>query len=129
MKEAGCITAHGYRTIVIKGKAYLVHRLIWFLHNETFPIKSLDHIDRNKLNNKITNLREASRSLNSRNINIRSHSRTKVTGVCYCIVRRKFVAYINIEGKFVKLGRFKNKKDAVRARKEAEIVMDYYNRE
>ena len=57
----GNVNGRGYATIRIDGKLYLAHRLAWLLMTGSFPQKRLDHIDRNKLNNKFNNLREATR--------------------------------------------------------------------
>lgn len=58
----------GYYTISIKGKLYKAHRLVWELHNGPIPEgRVIDHIDRDKSNNKIENLRCVSRSENRKN--------------------------------------------------------------
>jgi hypothetical protein len=63
-KTVGCKSDQGYLTVVYKGKTYLLHRLIWKAYYHTEPPFILDHIDENKLNNSIQNLRECSRATN-----------------------------------------------------------------
>ena len=66
-KLAGHINAEGYRVIKIGRQAYLAHRLAWFLSNGVWPDAEIDHINGDKADNRIANLREASRSINSQN--------------------------------------------------------------
>lgn len=62
---------------------YLVHRLIWILHNGVIPEDMvIDHIDQNKSNNNITNLRLVTTKINNRNTKIRITNKTGYTGVC-----------------------------------------------
>jgi hypothetical protein len=72
-KPAGTIHPTGYRQIKIKGKKYYAHRLIYQMFNEQWDItdtsrdNSVDHADRDKLNNNIDNLRVATHSQNKAN--------------------------------------------------------------
>lgn len=59
----------GYRVFSYKGKDYAHHRVI-FLWNHGYKASLVDHIDQDKLNNRIENLREASKSLNAINSNL-----------------------------------------------------------
>ena len=66
--KAGCIYSNGYYVIKFNNKRYLEHRLIYTLFNGQIP-KNLviDHIDQNRLNNKIENLRIVDRGMNRMN--------------------------------------------------------------
>lgn len=69
-KTAGTISAQGYSRIRIKelGQTPMpAHRLVWFFEHGRWPEKSIDHIDRNRLNNRISNLREADAKMQSAN--------------------------------------------------------------
>lgn len=106
-QEAGTITKEGYKRITYKGRTYLVHRIIWFLEYGYWP-SVLDHVDRDKLNNRIENLREATYSQNRYNIPRRSHNTSGYKGVS-----RKgsgWAAYCNREY----LGTFSTKEDAAK---------------
>lgn len=56
----------GYSRMSLFGKRYSTHRLVWFYHNGYFP-ELIDHVDGNRSNNKIENLRESNYYLNSGN--------------------------------------------------------------
>ena len=64
---AGSINNLGYSSIKLKGTFIPTHRLVWLVEHGTFPVKNLDHIDRNPRNNTISNLREADQSQNNCN--------------------------------------------------------------
>ena len=72
-QKAGNLNSSGRLQISIKGKLYLVHRLIFLYHHGYMP-KFIDHIDRNPLNNNIENLREVTRSENNQNVNKRKNN-------------------------------------------------------
>lgn len=63
----GSLDKNGYRILKVKGKQFKYHRVVWLVCNGKFPDKELDHIDRNKLNNRIENLREVEPWQNSLN--------------------------------------------------------------
>ena len=63
----GCMNRHGYLCTNLDQKQYLVHRLVWKYYYGTDPKYILDHIDRNKTNNNIWNLRESDHIENNRN--------------------------------------------------------------
>ena len=57
----------GYVIIKIKTKQYKAHRLVFAYFNGRFPVKEIDHINRIRCDNRIENLREATRAENNRN--------------------------------------------------------------
>ena len=67
---AGSLTGEGYWQIKIDNKLYLSHRLVFLYVDGYLPENKIDHIDRNKLNNRRNNLREVSQTCNTRNCNI-----------------------------------------------------------
>lgn len=66
-KRAGGVKQDGYRRLRLQGESFLEHRLAWFYVYKKWPLDRLDHIDRNKENNSIYNLREVSTRLNGCN--------------------------------------------------------------
>ena len=65
--NAGTVNNHGYMIITIKGKKYLAHRLAWLFTHKTFPNGFIDHINGDRTDNKIENLRVVTNSENLQN--------------------------------------------------------------
>jgi hypothetical protein len=66
-KVAGHIDVHGYRTIRVAGPIYRASRLAWLYVYGCWPVPEVDHRDRDSLNDRIGNLREADRPSNEIN--------------------------------------------------------------
>ena len=67
-KQAGWSDDRGYRVVAVNKIKYKVHRLIYFMFHRKDPgIKVVDHIDGDKANNRLTNLRAVKQSINIRN--------------------------------------------------------------
>ena len=118
-KPIGTVQPNGYRLVMIKRKRYLVHRLIWLYHHGEMP-KIVDHINRDKTDNRIENLREVTRKENSWNTTIKhsNQSTTGYRGVCYLQDRDRFLSYCHHEGKFVFIGHFDDPHSAAEAYNE-----------
>lgn len=117
---AGTRDAYGYLVIRVEGRLYKAHRLAWLYVHGVWPALGLDHINRERDDNRIANLREACQSLNSMNRTPQVRSASGVSGVIWRKDRRKWTAQIRIGYRTVHLGVFADKKDAVAARKTAE---------
>jgi len=104
----------GYKRVKINYKHYFVHRIIFMMHHGFLP-KYLDHIDCNRTNNKIENLREATLKENCRNRRIGSRNKSGVKGVCWELTTKKWVAYCTVDYKQHVLGRFDNIEEAADA--------------
>ena len=67
-KKIGGEDKDGYLVVNVLRRKIKYHRLVWFLCKGYYPTSELDHIDRNRKNNRIENLRESSRIQNQREI-------------------------------------------------------------
>lgn len=91
-----------------------------YLLNEYDKDKIPDHINRDRLDNRRSNLRLSDKSKNAINAGIRSNNTSGVTGVSWCKYAEEWRAYINSDGKRIELGYFKSLNDAIIARLQAE---------
>ena len=112
---AGFIATDNYRRIGIKGRAYLGHRLVWLYCTGSWPKEFIDHIDGNRLNNRIENLRNASRSDNNRNVALQRNNKSGYKGVSFMKRDSVWVAQITHDRKNYFLGRFKTPEEAYSA--------------
>jgi|KBSSwiStaDraftv2_1062776.scaffolds.fasta_scaffold633658_2 hypothetical protein len=78
-KQAGCVNDKNYRVIMIDSKEYAAHRLAWLYVYGDWPANQIDHINRNRTDNRIVNLREATGPQNCANAKARS-SRSGLKG-------------------------------------------------
>jgi hypothetical protein len=122
-KRAGCTNRAGYVQIGLKvnGKYYALfaHRLAWLYEYGEFPSENLDHLNHNKTDNRITNLRIATQRENLRNQSMSSNNTTGHTGVTLRKSSNKYYAHIKVNYKQKHLGSFENIEDAAKAVKEA----------
>lgn len=109
----------GYRRLRVEGQKYLIHRVIWLLHHGRWPVL-VDHINRDRADNRIENLREVTAAENQWNSGPALSNPSGYPGVQVTKPGR-WVARINDSGKRRHLGTFKNREDAIHARKRAEM--------
>ena len=121
---AGSISSTGYILIIFKSKSYKAHHLSWFLQTGHDPGQlTIDHIDQNKLNNKFSNLRLATKSQQQHNRSDRLDNKSGHRGVIWQKSRQMYEAYISINGKQIHLGRYKTFEQAVAARQAKEFEL------
>ena len=99
--------SHGYSNISIDGKIYGAHRLAWLYVHGNLPLGDVDHIDGNRSNNTIANLRDVSRSVNLQNSKEarKNNKSSGMLGVSW--LHGKWQAKINIGGYRKHIGMFK----------------------
>ena len=122
---AGSISNHGYYCTRVQGKSYLNHRLIWLYIYGYMPEQQIDHIDRDRLNNSLSNLREVSQSCNMRNSGISSLNTSGVKGVGWDKEKRKWSAIIVVNKKTKHIGYFSDKVEAISHRLACEQCVDF----
>ena len=120
----------GYRRVELNRKQYLIHRLIAiaFIPNPDNK-EFIDHINSIRDDNRIENLRWATKTENSHNSKIAITNTSGTKGVYWNKDKNKWHAQIHIDGKTVHIGYFNNIEDAIKARQEKakEIHGDFLN--
>lgn len=112
--------AHGYACGPILGKTYLAHRVVWAMANGVWPGEQIDHLNGDRTDNRLVNLREVSHRENSINACQSRNNTSGATGVYWRHDIAKWTSKIGIQGKVVHLGIFDSFDEAVAARASAQ---------
>ena len=118
----------GYKIGAVLGKRVSSHRVVWVMHNGEIPVDmQIDHINGNRSDNRIENLRLVNCSQNNRNRKKQTTDRLKkeIMGVNYRNDCNKWRVSIGVCGSKVNLGTFERYEDAVKARVSAEKYFGY----
>lgn len=105
---------------------FVAHRLAWLYMTGEWPENEIDHIDGNALNNKFDNLRDVDRQENQRNDSVRSDNKSGFTGVNWHKRDEIWNVNIRVSNKSIHIGYFKDKQDAIDARKKANIKYGFH---
>lgn len=119
-------TSDGYLRVFIDGHSYKVHRLVWLYVNGEWPLGQIDHIDGNRINNRICNIRDVTHIENSKNSALSKRNTSGCTGVYFCNNLKKWYARISYNGAVKHLGYFDRINEAITTRKEAECKYGYH---
>lgn len=103
---------HGYFGSSICGRRYKAHRVAWAVHYGEWPSDHIDHINGDRSDNRIENLRLASAAENQWNRSKSDGKSSKYKGVSFDSWTGKWVVRIRVNGKSLNGGRFSNQKDA-----------------
>ena len=114
--------------ITVDGIALLygAHRLAWLYEYGRFPNKDIDHINHDKSDNRISNLREVNHITNMKNQKIRSTNKSGFTGVSWDKNLKKWRAMITVNRTNMHLGCFTDKNDAIEARLHANRLYKFH---
>ena len=118
---AGSVDGHGYLLIMVGSRLHKAHRLAWFYVYGTWPEDQIDHINRNRSDNRIANLRDVSRKQNMQNASKPSNNTSGHPGVYWHKQRSKWQARIKHNQKLIHLGCFATIEEAIAARKAGEL--------
>jgi hypothetical protein len=108
---AGCVWGDGYRYIRYKKSLLLAHRVAFAVHYGRWP-NQVDHINLNRSDNRLCNIREATNAQNNRNKSVQSNNTSGFKGVTFNRATNKFQAKITLDGKTRSLGYFSTAEDA-----------------
>jgi hypothetical protein len=104
-----------YARIMLGQRRFYAHRLAWLYVYGVWPQHEIDHIDGDRLNNRISNLREATSSENKRNTRKRSNNTSGFKGVSFDKSKKLWTAQIATNRKYIHIGRFKTPEAAYEA--------------
>jgi hypothetical protein len=127
---SGCLNSQGYWIMTINGNKYRRSRLAWLYVYGKFPELVIDHIDGNRSNDSITNLRDVSERVNHQNVIApRIDSKSGYRGVSWSSAANKWQAGIRINGTRLYLGLFDSPESAgeayISAKKKYHNCMRY----
>lgn len=117
--------AGSYIKVHLGDKWYCGHRIIWMMVYGHWP-DEIDHINGNRTDNRLCNLRNVTHHENTRNLCKSKNNTSGVTGVHWCAYHEKWAARIKVDYKLLYLGNFSNKEDAITARKAAEVKYGFH---
>jgi hypothetical protein len=112
----GCVDQQGYIFGTVLYKRYREHTLMWLYQTGELPKAFIDHINGDRQDNRIKNLREVSPTYSTRNLKIRSNNKSGFHGVYWSNASKKWVSQIGIGGHNKYLGGYNCPKEAAMAR-------------
>lgn len=116
----------GYLSGTIFWRPRFAHQVAWALHYGEWPMNPIDHINGDRADNRIANLRCVSYTDNARNQRIPKNNTSGVMGVRFYTPLGRWLATIGVGGRKIHLGYFDNKESAIAARKEAETRYGFH---
>lgn len=125
-KEAFATDCHGYGSASVFGRKLLAHRVAWAVHYGAWPSQHIDHINGDRVDNRISNLRNVSQGENTRNAARRFDNTSGHNGVTWNRADRRWVAQIQHKRKMKYIGGFIELEDAVAARRAAEAALGFH---
>jgi len=125
-KVAGNQCAGRYRNICLGYRTFQAHRLAWLIVHGEWPVH-IDHINGDKGDNRIANLRSVSNAENRKNQATRKDNTSGVQGVYWDRRNQKWMAKIQVEGKTVNLGRYSSIEEAAIRRTQAEREFGFHS--
>lgn len=116
----------GYLITRFDGKVHLIHRVVWTMFNGEIPPRMvIDHINGKRDDNRIQNLRLASRVDNQQNHKLYRNNKSGYSGVYWCNTFKRWKAKIRFHSRVVDLGSFQSFGEALVARKSAEQFLAF----
>ena len=115
--KAGYVN-NGYVQVKFNGKDYRAHRIIFLMHHGYLP-QYIDHIDTDRSNNSIENLRAATKAQNGHNFGVSAHNKSGHRNVHWSNKDNRWRVHLRCNGKRISCGSFVELEDAVEAAKQA----------
>ena len=121
-----CVSQDGYYNGKVFNTTVRAHRVAYAIFYGEWPANHIDHVDGDRLNNRIANLRDVTNAENCLNKAVRASSKTGINGVTWAKRERKWRVKIGVGGKKKEVGLFDDLSSAVIARKSAEKGIGYH---
>jgi hypothetical protein len=121
-----CLGHQGYLTGTLLGNYFAAHRVIWALHTGEF-VEQIDHINRNRTQNYIDNLRDGAGLVNARNHTRQKNGASGHVGVHWCKLKNMWIVQIGVNNAQVYGGAFPTYGEAVASRLALETKYGYVN--
>jgi hypothetical protein len=118
-QPTGSLTDQNYKLVTIRGRRYRAHRLAWLYMTGEWPTQHIDHIDRDRTNNRWSNLRAADYVGNNGNAGLSCKNTSGFKGVYFSRHAKRWRAQISISNKTKNLGYFDTAEQAHQAYSEA----------
>lgn len=109
-RVAGSKMTHGYIEICVQGKRYTAHRLAWFYVHGVWPKGTIDHVNGNRADNRLSNLRDVPQRVNAGNSS--KHRSGKLVGTEFVGDKNPWRARMKVNGKSILIGRFQTEAEA-----------------
>jgi len=116
----------GYPHSSVDGVFLLAHRVAWAIYNGRWPENQIDHINGDRSDFRIENLREADQSENLMNARMSNRNSSGTVGVSFNRATRRWVAYVCARGRHRHIGSYKCKTAAAVARRAAEVEFGFH---
>jgi len=120
------LSRHGYFRGTINNRLYLAHRVAFAFVYGRWPHPEVDHINGNRRDNRIANLREVPKSQNAKNKRPSRRNSSGHNGIHWDSRNKKWIAQVKRHGQSSFLGRFKRVEDAIAARDAAYVRYGYH---
>ena len=121
-RVAGGKIGGGYILVSIRNKQYLAHRVIWKMFYDELP-ETIDHVNGDRADNRLENLRAATKAENLRNAFLRKNNTSGVKGVSWRKDANKWRGYVSLNGKQHLAGLFTDKNECIEAVKILRIQL------
>lgn len=116
---------NGYKYVMLSGRSYRAHRIIWYMFHGEVP-DQIDHINQDRDDNRIENLRDVSAMVNQQNQKKSTKNTSGVVGVHWAATHGKWAAKATFNKKTHHLGFYEDFFEAVCARKSAERKLGFH---
>ncbi len=103
---AGSKNRLGYQQLILDHQSYLAHRIAWLYMYGRWPQGELDHVNGNRSDNRLSNIREATRGNNRANSGVGKNNKSGLKGAYWHVAAQRWSSSITVDGSKRWLGLF-----------------------